>query len=173
MNSRNYISGILNFVMFLFLQILIFQNLVLYDTAFCFFYVGFLLFLSFDIDHVAFLILALVTGIAVDIFNDSLGINAAACLALAFVRPFWLSVVTPRTGYESINTPNVKILGFQWFLSYAFPLIFLHHLILFFVEAGNFYYFFDKLLKIFSSTLLTFTILVLYQYIFYRRVRTI
>lgn len=173
MNSSNYISGILKFVLFIFLHVFIFQNVILYDTAFCFFYVGFLLFIAFDIDQLAFLVLALVTGITIDIFNDSLGVHAAACVALAFIRPFWLSVVTPRGGYETINTPNVRILGFQWFIAFAFPLIFFHNLILFFIEAGNLYYFFNKLLKIFSSALLTFIILVLYQYIFYRRVRII
>lgn len=173
MNSNNYISGLVNFVVFILLHVFIFENFVLYNTAFCFFYVGFILFLSFDVDHVVYLILALAIGVGVDVFNDSLGVHASATLAMAFVRPFWLSMITPRGGYDTINMPSIKALGFQWFLAYAFPLIFFHHLILFFVEAGNFYYFFNKLLKIFSSTLLTFIILVLYQYIFFRRVRTI
>jgi len=171
MNSNNYISLLLNFVIFVLLQILIFENFVLYNTAFCFFYVGFILFMSFETDHLAFLFMAFFTGLAVDIFSDSLGVNAAASVALAFVRPHWLSIVTPRGGYESVTIPNVKVLGFQWFLSYVFPLLFLHHFLLFFIEAGNFHYFFHKLFKIFTSALLTFIILVIYQYIFYRRVR--
>lgn len=171
MNSSNYISVLVNFIIFVLLQVFIFENFILYNTAFCFFYIGFILFLSFETDHLVYLFIALALGLTIDIFNDSLGVHASACVAIAFLRPYWLSIVTPRGGYESITTPNVKVLGFQWFLSYAFPLIFMHHLLLFFVEAGNFYYFFNKLWKIFSSSLLTFIILVIYQYIFFRRVR--
>lgn len=173
MSSNNYLSIILSFIIFTLAQVLVFDHFILYNTAFCLFYVGFLLFYPFDVGQLFYILIGFVTGLVIDIFNDSLGVHAAACVALTFIRPYWLSINVPRGGYENINTPNIKTLGLQWFIGYAFPLIFFHHAILIFVEAGNFYYFFNKLLKILTSSLLTFVILAIYQYIFYRRVRLI
>lgn len=173
MNSGNYINHIIYFFVFTLSQVFIFDNFVLYDTAFCFFYIGFLLFLPFDTNKLLYLSIGFITGIFIDIFNDTIGVHAAACVALTYIRSFWLNVNTPRGGFENLEIPNIKTLGFQWFLGFAFPLIFAHHAILFFTEAGNFYYFFYKLLRIFTSSILTFTILVIYQYLFIRRVRLI
>ncbi len=171
MNSNNYISGILNFVLFTGLQIILFNNFILFDTAFVFFYIGFLLFAPFDIGRLWYIVLGFFTGIFIDIFNDTLGVNAAACVVMTFIRPYWQSINTPRGGYENVTLPNVKTLGFRWFVSFIFPLIFFHNFILFFTESGNLYYFFSKLLKIFSSSILSFIILAVYQYLFYRRER--
>ena len=171
MSNNNYISGVINFLVFASLQIIVFNNFILFDTAFTFFYVGFLLFAPFDIDKLWFITLGFIMGISIDIFNDTIGVNAAACVAMTFIRPYWQSINTPRGGYENVNLPNVKTLGLQWFAAFIFPMIFIHHFILFFTESGNFYYFFTKLFKIFASSLLTFIILVIYQYLFYRRER--
>ncbi len=173
MNSSNYVGHIVNFLVFTLLQILVFNNFVLYNTAFCYFYIGFLLFLPFDVGKIWYLMIGFVTGLFIDIFNDTLGVHAAACVVVAYIRPYWQGINTPRGGYENLEVPNIKTLGFQWFFAYAFPLIFIHHSILFFTEAGNFQYFFHKLLKILSSSILSFSFLVIYQYLFVRRVRLI
>ncbi len=171
MNSGNYISGTIWFVLFVSLQILVFNNFILFNTAFAFFYVGILLFAPFEINRLLYILIGFATGLVIDIFDDTLGVHAAACVGLTFLRPYWQSINTPRGGYENVTFPNVKTLGFRWFISFIFPLIFFHHFVLFFTESGNFYYFFSKLLKIISSSVLTFTILALYQYLFYKKER--
>jgi hypothetical protein len=108
------------------------------------------------------------TGFVVDIFYDSMGVNMAATVLVAFVRPIWLNAVTPRGGYEEVNVPTLVRMGFPWFLTYTVPLIFIHHLVLFFVEAGGLHMFFFTLLKVIFSTILTFVVLVITQFIFYR-----
>jgi len=113
--------------------------------------------------------ISFVMGLSVDIFYDSIGINASASVLIGFLRPYWLKIVTPRGGYEEVVIPNLKTLDFGWFFTYSLPLVFIHHFVLFFVEAGGFGMFFFTITKVFFSSILTFFILVLTQYLFYKK----
>lgn len=169
MSNRTYISVIVSFFLYVLFQVLILKNLILFDTAFCFLYVAFILLLPLEIGPLVLMIIAFAMGFSVDLFYDSLGINAAASVFIAFLRPYWLNIVTPRGGYEEIVIPNLKTMDFGWFFTYSLPLIFIHHLVLFYVEVGGFDMFFFTLSKVFFSTLLTFFVIVLSQYLFYKK----
>ena len=169
MSSRNYISVMVSFFLYVLFQALLLKNFILFDTAFCFLYVAFILLLPLEIGPLVLMLVAFVIGVSVDIFYDSLGINAAASVFIAFVRPYWLNIVTPRGGYEEIVIPNLKTMSFGWFFTYSLPMIFIHHLILFFLDAGGFDMFFFTLSKVFFSTILTFFVIVLTQYLFYKK----
>ncbi len=169
MSSRHYILLMVSFFLYVLFQVLLLKNFILFDTSFCFLYVAFILMLPVEIGPVVLILVAFVTGLSVDVFYDSLGVNAAASVFIAFLRPYWLNIVTPRSGYEEIVIPNLRIMGFGWFFTYSLPLIFIHHFILFFLEAGGFNLFFLNLSKIFFSTILTFFVVVLTQYLFYKK----
>ena len=132
MSSRNYISVIVSFLLYVLFQVLLLKNFVLFDTAFCFLYVAFILLLPIEIGSLTLILVAFATGFIVDVFYDSLGVNAAACVFIGFIRPYWLKIVTPRGGYEEIEIPNLKTMDFGWFLTYSLPLIFIHQLVVFY-----------------------------------------
>jgi len=164
--TRGLLSQIANLVLFMTLQIFFLRNVVLFDYAFCFIYVGFLLFIPFEIGAIVLLIIAMISGLFVDVFYDSLGIHAFSTVLIGFLRPYWINSITPRGGYEQGALPNINSMGMQWYLLYALPLIFIHHLTLFIVERGNFSLFHLTLLKAFSSSIFTFILLVVFQYLF-------
>lgn len=169
MSNRTYISVIISFFAYVLLQGLLLKNFILFDTAFCFLYVAFILLLPLELGPLGLMLIAFVTGFSIDLFYDSLGVNAAASVFISFIRPYWLSLITPRGGYEEIEIPNLKTMDFGWFFTYALPLIFIHHFVLFFLEAGGFALFFFTLSKVFFSTLLTFFVIILTQYLFYKK----
>lgn len=169
MSSRNYISVGLSFFLYVLFQVLLLKNFVLFDTAFCFLYVAFILMLPVEMGTLLLMLVAFVVGFSVDIFYDSLGINAAASVFIAFLRPYWLKIITPRGGYEDIVIPNLKTMDFGWFFTYSLPLIFIHHLILFFLEAGGFNLFFFTFSKVILSSVFTFFVIVLTQHLFYKK----
>ena len=150
-------------------QVLLLKNFILFDTAFCFLYMAFILLLPLEIGPLLLMVVSLVLGFTVDLFYDSIGVNAAACTLIAFLRPYWLNIVTPRGGYEEIVIPNLKTMDFAWFFTYSLPLIFIHHMTLFYLEAGGFRLFFFTLSKVFFSTILTFFVVILSQYLFYKK----
>lgn len=161
------------FIIYLILQVVLVQNMVLFDVAFCFLYLGFLLMLPFEAGAIRLMLMGLLMGLAVDIFYNSLGIHAAASVFIMYLRPHVVRLTTPRGGYENWMTPKLKIMGFEWFSVYSLILIFLHHLLLFFIEAGGFSNFFYTLLKVLASTAFTYVVIVIIQYLFYSSRRSL
>lgn len=159
----------LSFFVYVLFQVLLLKNFILFDTAFCFLYIAFILMLPVEIGPLLLMLIAFVVGFSVDIFYDSLGINAAASVFIGFVRPYWLKIITPRGGYEEVVIPSLKTMDFGWFFTYTLPLIFVHHLILFFLESGGFDLFFFTFTKVVFSTLLTFFVMLLTQNLFYKK----
>lgn len=165
MNRINIIQ-IIAFFIYLFYQVLILKNIVLFNTAFCFLYVAYLFFLPVESNPLFLMAAGFIMGFAIDIFYDSLGLHAFSCVLVMYVRNYWLSLITPQGGYDSSATPSIVINGMQWFLVYTIPLVFLHHAVLFFVEAGGFGMFWFTLWKIITSTIFTTLVTVVVQYLF-------
>lgn len=164
--SRINIIQIIAFFIYLFYQVLILKNIVLFNTAFCFLYVAYLFFLPVEANPVFLMFAGFLMGFAIDIFYDSLGLHAFSCVLVMYVRNYWLTLITPQGGYDSSATPSIAINGMQWFLVYTIPLVFLHHSVLFFVEAGGFGMFWFTLWKIITSTLFTTLVTVIVQFLF-------
>jgi hypothetical protein len=172
MKSRFGITHIAQFILFVALQILLMDNLVLFSTGFCFIYVAFLLFLPIHINRLVLLLLGFLVGFTIDIFYDTVGIHAAASVLLAFLRPHVLNLLTPRDGYDTNDSVNIHVMGWQWFLTYAFLLILVHHAAVFLLETISFEAFWYTLAKILLSTLFTGTVVFILQLLFFSAKRS-
>lgn len=172
MGSSKVIVYVISFFAYILLQSMILQNVVLFDSAFCFLYVAFILLLPVDMSVLALMALGFITGFTVDIFYNSMGIHASACVFIMFIRNYWLNLITPQGGYDSGAMPSIELNGWQWFFGYALPLVLVHHLILFFVEAFGFGLFGFTLWKALLSTIFTMVIILIVQFIFYKRKRS-
>lgn len=164
--SRISIVQVISFFIYLLYQVLILKNIVLFNTAFCFLYVAYLLFLPVETNPLILMLAGLIMGISIDVFYDSMGLHAFACVLVMYLRNYWLSLITPQGGYDSNATPSIAVHGIQWFLVYTIPLVFLHHFALFFIEAGGFSMFWFTLWKVITSTLFTTLITVIVQFLF-------
>jgi hypothetical protein len=165
MTRFNIIQAI-SFFIYLFYQVLILKNIVLFNTAFCFLYVAYLFFLPVETNPLLLMFAGLVMGAAIDMFYDSLGLHAFACVFVMYIRTYWLSLITPQGGYNTNDTPSIAIHGLQWFLVYTIPLVFIHHALLFFIEAGGFGMFWFTLWKVLTSTFFTTLVTLIVQYLF-------
>lgn len=164
--SRVSILQIISFFIYLLYQVLILQNVVLFHTAFCFLYVAYLLVLPVETNPLALMGIGFIMGFAVDMFYDSLGLHAFACVLIMYLRNYWLNNLTPQGGYNSNDTPSLALNGLQWFVVYATPMVLLHHGALFFMEAGGFTMFWFTLWKIITSTLFTLLVILIAQFLF-------
>jgi hypothetical protein len=113
------------------------------------------------------MLLGFATGFVVDVFYDSLGIHAAACVFIMFVRNIWINMITPQGGYDMGMVPSIRSNGWQWFFTYIIPLVFLHHSVLLFTEAATFSHFGFTMMKVLMSTLFTVVALMVSQILFY------
>ncbi|MCW5912233.1 MAG: Rod shape-determining protein MreD [Cyclobacteriaceae bacterium] len=164
MNRLGIVQLVLFFV-YLLVQVLILRNLVLFNTAFCFLYIAFVLLLPIETNTLILMLAGFLMGFSVDIFYDSMGLHALATVLVAYLRNYWLSTITPQGGYESGSTATLAANGLQWFLVYSLPLVFLHHLVLFFVEASGFTLFWYTMLKIIASLIFTMSVMLLLQFL--------
>ncbi|MEY3417988.1 MAG: hypothetical protein RL711_1245 [Bacteroidota bacterium] len=165
MNNRAIISTIASIIWLVFLQTVLVRNFVLFDLSFCYVYVAVLIFLPLDMKAIPLMLVGFFLGLLVDAFYDSIGIHTAACVLMGMVRSYVIKFVTPIGGYE--NIVSFRQLSIRWIASYAFLLIFIHHLALFYLEAGGFHMFFTTLAKIFLSSIFTLITVVLYRLIFF------
>lgn len=164
--NRETIIKIVTFFSYVLLQVLLFNKMVLWGKGFAFVYVGYLLTFPFELGVIPAMLIGFVTGVSVDVFSNTLGIHAAASVLLMYSRPFLLNLLTPHGGYPVGASPRPVSMGFGWFSTYAIILIFIHHLFLFFVEAGSFHLFFLTLQKVIISTLFTYSVVMILQYLF-------
>lgn len=142
------------FVGLMLLQVLILNNVNIGGYATPFVYIYFILKLDSDTSRNALLMWGFFLGLAIDIFSNTPGINAAATVFLAFARPPFLRAFTSRDVQDNME-PGINGMGFVSFFKYCFILALGHHAVLF---ALSFYSFANipiLLLKILTSTLLT------------------
>lgn len=162
------LRNIIRFVFLVFLQVLILNNINLGGYINPYFYVLFILMLPFETPKWLLLMSAFLLGLSVDMFSDTAGLHASACVFMAYCRPYILNVVSSKQEYELGIRPTIRDLGFNWFFSYSLILVSIHHLLLFYLEVFGFGEFFHTLLRSLLSIVFTMILLILSQYLVYR-----
>jgi len=168
MSSKLILANIVRWVILLLVQVLLLRNLSLYNMATPFLYILFLLLLPFGIPNILLYIIAFATGLTLDAFYDTLGVHAAACVMLVFVRILFISVTVSRDGFDEPE-PTLGNMGFRWFMLYALLCIFSHHIVLFLLETFRLTELSYTLLRCLLSGLFTLFTVVLVEFIFYNR----
>lgn len=135
MSGNILIISILRFIGLVLIQVLILKNIQVYPPyVHVYIYPLFILLLPFRTPVWASLLLGFFIGVSVDIFYDTLGLNAAAGVIVAYARTYILKGMEPRGGYEMNQSPNKHHMGMNWFLQYAAILTAIHLLALFLLE---------------------------------------
>ncbi len=163
------IRNIIRFIVLVGVQVLLIKNIELGRFINPFIYVLFIIVLPFETPKWALLFCGFVLGITIDMFYDTAGMHAAACVFMAYVRPGILKLFSPRDGYEFGTQPTIQYLGVPWFVSYSTILVLLHHFVLFFVEVFRFSEFFSTFFRVIISTIFTVLLVVVSQYLFNRK----
>lgn len=138
----------------LLLQVLILNNMHIVGYATPFLYVYLILKFESETSRNALMLWAFFLGLAIDVFSDTPGMNAAATVFLAFLRPVLLRLFTPRDTVESF-VPAVRTMGISPFLKYLSSSVLVHHAVLLSIEFFSFAHLGTLLLRILSSSVLT------------------
>lgn len=164
--TTEIIRNILRFIALLLLQVLIVQNINLGPYIILFPYVLFIIMLPFETQRVLLLFIAFFAGVILDIFYDSSGLHASACTLMGFSRHYVLKFISPRDGYDVGVKPTVDDMGLDWYLRYAGTLILIHHFAFFYLEIFRFNEFFSTFLRASLSSVGTFALIYLLQFLF-------
>ncbi len=159
------IRNVIRFVVLILLQVLVLNHIFLGGYINPYLYVLFILLLPFESPKWLLLLSGFLLGVGVDIFSDTLGLNAAACVAMAFARPFVIQSISRGTGVEYTGEPSLARQGFKWFLYYSAILILIHHAFLFYLEIFRFSEFFLTLVRVILSAAFTLGLVFIAEYI--------
>ena len=159
-----YTRNIIIFVIAVLLQVFVLENINLGGYLNPYFYVVFILLLPFETPGWGLLTSAFLIGFIIDAFLNTFGMHTAATVFMAFLRPLTLKALSPKDGYDKGTLPGIFYFGFPWFLKYALILVFMHHLMLFYIEVFRFSGFLLTFLRVIMSTILTLGIIVVSQF---------
>ncbi|SNR78863.1 rod shape-determining protein MreD [Lutibacter flavus] len=157
MNSL-ILNNSLRFIGLVLLQVLIFNHINLFGYLNPMVYIAWILLFPIRKNKSLFLILSFLLGLSIDFFSDSGGINAAATLAIAFIRLPILKMVLRKTDFDFLLF-NLRAVSFSKAFIFIVILTIIHHFIVFSLE----YFSLNSFYPIISNTILTsvFTIIII------------
>lgn len=166
---RILINNLLRFVVLMAMQVFLFKNMGYYNLITPFPYIFFLLLLPIGISNFNLYIIAFLTGLGVDLFYDTLGVNAAAAVVLALTRIAFLKITLEAESHDKNTTPMLGEVSFRWFLPYILLSTFMHHLTLFMLATFTFRQFHYTLFSTIFSCIFTVLIMLVFSLLIYRR----
>lgn len=166
MNNR-FIINTLRFIGLVLLQVLVIDNIRLGYYIHPCVYILFILLMPFNTPKWKLLINGFLIGMTIDLFCGTPGLNAAATVFMAFLRPMVINGMTRRKDINENDEPSLNNMGVSWFLIYASLLLLAHNLLLFLLELFSFKLFhiiiIQTILSVASSILVLFLILMLFK----------
>ncbi len=162
MTNTIVFQNIGRFALLMLLQILVLNHVYLGGYITPFLYVLFLLMLPTGINRMGLLTLAFLTGLCLDIFSNMMGFHACCCTALALCRIAFGDRILTGGEEVTIDTPNLRSVGFQTFAFYLFLMLLIYHLLYFFVVIFNFHDILRILLSSLFSTVVTWVLALIY-----------
>ncbi|MDX2003122.1 MAG: hypothetical protein SFW35_11855 [Chitinophagales bacterium] len=161
-----YISRVFMFIGLVVFQVLVFNNLDFNFYVNPYIYPLFILLLPFNTPQWLLLILAFALGITVDLFSSTPGFHAAALVFMAYCQPLLVRLLTPKTTLETETLPNIRTIGFAWFITYAGILLLLHHIVYFLIEIFSLQNLLLTMAKVLISGLVSMVLIILLAYLF-------
>ncbi len=163
-----FIKHSVRFILFVLLQGLVFGQLEIDFGIQIMLYPLYILFLPLEMGIIWVMLLSFLMGISIDYFMNTFGLHASASVLVAYLRPELLKLFSPRDGYESYTEGNIRQMGYTWFISVFGIIVVIHHLYFFLLEHFKL----TELLYIVRQTslsvLLTLTIAILSQILFFK-----
>jgi len=128
--------NIIRFVFLILVQVLICNNILLFGSFNPYPYIIFILLYTMKTERWQFMLASFAFGLTMDMFQNSGGTHATACLIIAFIRPlvlencFGLNYI-----HKNLKLSNVE---FKGLVLYVTIMSFIHHLTLFSLEVFEF-----------------------------------
>lgn len=128
-------SNITRFIVLVLIQVLVLNNINFLGSINPYIYILFIILYPIKNNRMLFIFLSFLLGLTVDLFLDSGGVHAAACVTVAYARPVILKFVFGAI-YDH-QTIKITTTEFRKRITYFSIIIIMHHLILFSLEIFN------------------------------------
>ena len=162
MISRNVFSDLLFAFLLVTFQIIVLNRVVIAQKYTPVMYPLFIMFYPFFRNRYVFLGISFLLGLTIDIHLGTWGINALATTTIAYFRTLIFQTSTDTT------TDFFSFQSLQWsqFVVFIISSIFIHQLIVQYLEFFKFTRFFEILLNVVVTSLISFICILLYAIAF-------
>lgn len=164
MISNYYFINVIRFSLLVLVQVLVFNRLNFFGFINPMVYILFLYWYPIKQNRAVFIGLCFLLGLSIDFFSDTMAINTAATLTIAYLRPTIMRFVF-GVNYEFQNFKLANATRIQQFTFLAL-LIVVHHLVFFSLEIFSFSNFLLILKKTFSTALASLVLALLFGSLF-------
>jgi hypothetical protein len=135
-------------------------------------YFLFILWLPFSLSRIGLLFVGFITGLILDYFTMTPGLHAAACVLIAYARPFIINLLIPKDITEfNYREPSPRGMGWAPYALYVFVLTLLHHTYLTLLEWLDFGDFLDFLIKVAATTGISMLLILTVELLFPRKLK--
>jgi hypothetical protein len=169
----NPLKNIIRFTLFILIQVYVLNKIPhLHQFITPSLYYLFILWLPFNISRMGLLVTGFITGLALDYFMMTPGLHAAACVLIAYLRPFIINVLTPKDASEfNYREPSPMAMGWTPYLVYTFILTLFHHGYMVFLEWLSFGSFLNFIIKVIATTGISMLLIITTELLFPRRMK--
>ena len=136
MINSTFFLNVLRFVLLVLIQVLVFNRLNFFGYINPLIYILFLYWYPIKQNRTTFILVCFLLGLCVDVFSDTMAINAAATITIAYLRPTIMRFVF-GVNYEFQSFKLNNSTKAQQFTFLAL-LIIIHHLVYFTLEIFSF-----------------------------------
>ena len=169
MNSL--VKNSIRFVLFILFQVFVLDKIHLHQMITPYLYFLFILWLPFKMNRTLLMVIGAVVGFSLDSFRHHPGFHTAACVLIAYIRPFLINFLIPQEGADSTyDEPSIRSMGgLLPYIIYSGVLSLFHNAWLFFLEAWQFgdgWYF---LIKTVLSTAISLLLVIIAELMFSRK----
>lgn len=167
--SSTILLNAFRFCFLVLLQVLLLNNINFLGYLNPQLYLLFIILFPFNANNTLLLFLSFLLGISIDLFEDSGGIHALACLVVAKFRPMLLRFLF-GINYDFQTTKfSATSLGTKF--GYIAYMVLIHHFVLFFFEYFSIAHFMEILEKTLYTSIFTVILMLLVIALFFRRIR--
>jgi hypothetical protein len=155
------------FLIYLVVQLLVFNNLTLFEMAAAHVFLVSLLILPVNTPFALLLVIGFATGMLVDVFSVGAfkGISAFSCVLMLGLRNAWVSLITNKVAFRGSEETLIRTQPVAWIVQYLLPLIAVYELSFHLLEAFSLDHLGLTMLKVAVST--AFTFLLCFVFIFW------
>lgn len=169
----DFVRNILRLMVFILIQVYVLNKIEpLHQFVSPYIYYLFILWLPFSVSRFWLLVFGFCTGLILDFFMMTPGLHAAACLLVAYVRPFIINLLTPKDASEfTYREPSAKAMQWTPYTFYVFILTLLHHGYMVFLEWLSFGSFLGFLVKVVATTGVSMLLILTAELLFPRKLK--
>ncbi len=158
--DKTIFTNLVLLVCLVIVQVLVCNSIMLFNVAMAFVFIYVIIRLPMDLSVNWLLTWAFFSGLSVDIFSDTPGVNSLACTLLAMLKRPMLYAYVPRDDRTKNIVPSLMSLGFSVYGKYLLSMSCIYCLLAFTIEYFNFADVKEIVIMTVASSAFTFMLLL-------------